>query len=263
MPNDIAEAFLRRAKPLLMTHVVAGYPDLDESRKIVETMVDNGADLIEIQIPFTDPLADGPAITAANRAALARGVRPKDVFVMVRRLIHDTAAPLLVMTYANIPHRMGFERFASACAEAGAAGVIIPDLAFDEAGGDWPGLFRRYGTAWIPVLSPGMREERMRRILAGASGFAYVTLRTGTTGARLRIGKAGLDFLGRVREASNLPVAAGFGISRPEHVRALRNKADVVVIGSRLLELYDAGGAKEVGAFLRLCRREADASEET
>lgn len=165
MRNDIEAAFSRRQKPLLMTHVVAGYPDLDRSRETVEVMVENGAGLVEIQIPFTDPLADGPTITAANRDALKNGVRPKDCLAMVRQLKKRISTPILVMTYGNIPYRMGLERF-----------------------------------------------------------------------------------------------AAGFGVSRPEHVRLLRNKVDAVVIGSRLLHLYNIGGLKGVASFLRLCRRELDSS---
>ena len=260
MRNDIEAAFSRRQKPLLMTHVVAGYPDLDRSRETVGVMVENGAGLVEIQIPFTDPLADGPTITAATRDTLKNGVRPKDCLAMVRQLKKRISTPILVMTYGNISYRMGLERFAAACAEAGAAGAIIPDLAFDEVAEDLPGLFRRRGLAWIPVLSPGMGKERIRRVLNAASGFAYITLRVGITGAKSRLARTGVEFIDIVRGVTNLPLAAGFGVSRPEHVRLLRNKVDAVVIGSRLLHLYNIGGLKGVASFLRLCRRELDSS---
>jgi len=257
--DDIARAFLHSPKPMMMTHVVAGYPDLDRSRETVEAMAAAGAGMIEIQIPFSDPIADGPVITAANRAALAGGTRPADVLRMIRGLKTSLALPLLVMTYANIPYRMGLERFAAACAEAGAAGAIIPDLPADEFAVSPARLFVRRGVALIPVLSPGMAKRRIRRVLESATGFAYVTLRTGTTGVRSRLAGPGLSFLDRLRRETALPLAAGFGISEPGHVRALRGKADAVVIGSHLIRLRDEGGVKVVADFLRRCRRERDA----
>ncbi|MBN1940256.1 MAG: tryptophan synthase subunit alpha [Candidatus Aminicenantes bacterium] len=255
MTDDIARAFLHGSKPLLVTHVVAGYPDLDRSRKTVETMAAAGAGMIEVQIPFSDPIADGPVITAANRAALAGGTKPADVFRMIRRLKKCVSAPLLVMTYANIPYRMGLERFAAACAESGAAGAIIPDLPVDEFAGNPARVFHRRGTALIPVLSPGMSKLRIRRVLDSAAGFVYVTLRTGTTGARSRLAAPGLSFIDRLRRETALPLAAGFGISEPAHVWALGGKVDAVVIGSRLIRLRDESGLKAVADFLRDCRR--------
>jgi len=255
MTNEIAARFRNRERLLLMTHVVAGYPDPATSRTIVETMAGSGADLIEIQIPFSDPLADGPTITAANRIALENGMRPRDCFAMVRDLSARLSTPLLIMTYVNIPFQMGLERFAAACAEAGAAGAIIPDLPRDEIDQDLPALLSEHGLAHVPVLSPGMRPDRIRTVLEGASGFVYVTLRTGVTGALSEIGGRGLDFLDVVRKATALPIAAGFGISSPEHIRLLEGKADAVVVGSRVIDLFNREGLDGVRAFLEGCRK--------
>lgn len=257
MTNRIADRFRDRRGPLLVTHVVAGYPDPSASQTLVEMMAECDAGFIEIQIPFSDPLADGPTITAANRVALENGTRPADCLAMVRDLSGRLITPLLIMTYANIPFQMGLDRFAAACAAAGAAGVLIPDLPREEIDEDLPAMLDGRGLAHIPVLSPGMRPERIRRALERASGFVYVTLRTGLTGALPDIGDQGLAFLDTVRRATSLPIAAGFGISSPDHIRLLKSKVDAVVIGSRVIDVYDREGLRGVRAFLEGCRATA------
>jgi tryptophan synthase alpha chain len=262
MKNDIPAAFGRLKRPLLMTHVVAGYPDLDRSREIVATMAGQGVGLIEIQIPFSDPLADGPTITRANQQALQNGVRPEDCFKMARELAPRLASPLLIVTYGNIAFQMGLDTFAAECAQAGASGVLIPDLPFDESPLDLPSLFNRQGLCYIPLISPGMRAERLRKVLALASGFVYLTLRTGTTGAVSRVEDKGLAFIDLVRRMTTLPLAAGFGLSSPEHIRLLKNKVEAVVIGSHLINTYDRAGLRGIVEFLRLCRGEIHSGPE-
>jgi len=138
----------------------------------------------------------------------------------------------------------------------GAAGIIIPDLPQDEIDEDLPAVLSEHGLAHVPVLSPGMRPDRIRTILEGASGFVYVTLKTGVTGALSEIGGRGLEFLDVVRKATPLPIAAGFGISSPEHIRLLEGKADAVVVGSRVIDLFNREGLDGVRAFLEGCRAE-------
>jgi tryptophan synthase alpha chain len=239
-----------------MTHVVAGYPDLETSRTIAELLAANGADFIEIQIPFSDPLADGPTIMKANARALENGVRPEDCFEMIARLKQTIPIPLILMTYANIPFQMGWKQFAGKTGESGASGAIIPDLPFDEREGlkAWPLLSRR-GIHPIPVLSSGMTDQRLQAITDQVSGFLYLTLRVGTTGAVKHLDLDGLDFIARVRRRTALPLAAGFGISTAEQVAALKDKVDIAVIGSRLIDVFDAAGLEGLEKFLQTCQK--------
>jgi len=254
MQNEIDAVFNKKNGLKLMTHVVAGYPDLRTSLKLVALMAGKGADLIEIQIPFSDPLADGPTIVRANHRALRNGIRPKDCFEMVRTLKDEVPVPLILMTYANIPFQMGIDRFAASAAEAGAGGVILPDLPFDEKESREFAHFKRAGIHLIPVLSPGMDDRRLQNILKKASGLLYLTLRVGTTGAVTHFDRAGLDFLHCVRKRTGLPLAAGFGISSSEQLKILQDRVDAAVIGSHLINVFDAQGLKGVGAFLDECR---------
>lgn len=253
--NDPITAALRKTTGLkLMTHVVAGYPDLETSAAIVETMAGAGADLIEIQLPFSDPTADGPAITRANHRALENGVRPGSVFPMIRVLSEAVDVPLLVMTYSNIPFRMGWGRFAETTAEAGAKGVIIPDLPLETADGQEAlGEFRRRSLSLVPVLSPGMSDVRLRDIARQASSFLYLTLRVGTTGAAGRTEAEGLDFIRRVKGMTDRPLAAGFGIASPRRVKTLVGVADIAVIGSHLISVYESAGLRGLREFLAKC----------
>jgi tryptophan synthase alpha chain len=237
-----------------MTHVVAGYPDLETSAKLVERMAASGADLVEIQIPFSDPLADGPTITRANHDALRGGIRPEDCFRLVERLKPKVNLPLILMTYANIPFRMGIVQFVLKAADCGASGAIIPDLPFDEQEGGEGDRFAVEGLHLVPVLSPGMGESRLRRILETAQGMAYLTLKVGTTGALERTQSRGLEFIARVRSKTRLPLAAGFGISSAGQISALRDRADAVVIGSHVLDIFNASGLEGVSIFLGECR---------
>jgi tryptophan synthase alpha chain len=249
--DRIAEALQKKKGLKIMTHVVAGFPDLQTSLDIVEAMAAGGADLIEVQLPFSDPAADGPAITKANHRALEKGVRTEDGFTMINRLGKILGVPLLLMTYANIAFRMGWQRFAVRVAGAGAAGMIIPDLPFDtQEGREAVAELSRRSVPLIPVLSPGMSELRLKEALRRASGFAYLTLRVGTTGTVGPTDPNGLAFITRVREATTLPLAAGFGISSPEQVEALQGLADIAVIGSHLIRIYETEGLAGIKGFL-------------
>lgn len=237
----------------LMTHVVAGYPDMETTERLVEVMAANGADLVEIQIPFSDPLADGPTILEASQAALDGGVRPGDCFRLVERLKKKVDVPLLLMTYGNIPYRMGMEVFVRRCCEVGVSGLIVPDLPFDE-GSVYVETAKRYGVYPIPVVSPGMGEERLRGVVSLAGGYIYATLRVGITGVRKEIDERSLGFLEALKGMTSLPVLAGFGISSAEMVAQLKGRVDGVVIGSHIINLFNNKGIEAVGEFIRNCR---------
>lgn len=248
--NAIDTLFSGTSELRLMTHVVAGYPDLETTEELILTMAESGVDLIEIQIPFSDPLADGPTIATANRAALDQGVTPEDCFRLVKQLCTKVNIPLLFMTYANIAHRMGIETFVRRSREAGIDGLIIPDLPFDVS----PDLLEaseKYDCHTIPVVSPGIRRERLKTILRRARGFIYTTLRIGVTGSRKSIDGKGLEFLETLRMFTHLPIAAGFGISSVQMVRQLENRVDAVVIGSHIINLYNRDGIPAVAGFIR------------
>lgn len=255
MKNRIDRLFARGKRTRVMAHAVAGYPDLETSIALVEQMAAGGADLVEIQIPFSDPLADGPTIMSACHRTLQNGFQVEDALRMVERLRHRISTPIVIMTYANVPFRMGFDRFVKATAAAGASGLIIPDLPFDEPEEDWMKMARAEGIHPISVVSPGMDSRRLDRILKTASGFLYITLRIGTTGAGQAIAPEAIVFIGEVRKRSRLPIAAGFGVSSPEHAALLKDKADIVIVGSRLIDTFHAAGGRGVSAFLKDLQR--------
>lgn len=257
MENRIDKA-LKDAKGIqLMTHVVAGYPSLEANAELIRLMARRSVRLIEIQIPFTDPLADGPTIMRANQAALDAGVMPKHCFELCEILSSELDVAFMFMTYANIPFAMGMERFLDQAAASGASGVILPDLPWDEADGDYAEEARRRGLHPVMVISPDTPEERLQSILNRASGLLYTTLKVGITGAGATMDQAGVDYVRNLKAKAGLPIAAGFGISSPEHVRMLSGLADAAVIGSHIINLLDAGGMGAVEEFLLACEPEA------
>ena len=217
----------------LMPYLMAGYPDLDTSREIARAYVEGGADLIELGIPFSDPLADGPVIHAADVAALAAGATVTDALGVVRAV--DDGVPVVIMCYANLILARGLERFADLLADVGASGLIVPDLPLEEAPATRAALDAR-GLALVPLAAPTTPDQRLARIGASARGFVYTVSVTGTTGERDANDETLPEMLRRVRAHTDLPVAAGFGIGTPaQAAAAARAGADGVIIGSRLV----------------------------
>lgn len=228
---ESARAEGRRAA--LMPYLMAGYPDLERSREVAREYVAGGADLIELGIPFSDPLADGPVIHAADVAALAAGANITDALSVVRAV--DEHVPVVVMCYANVILARGFERFADLLAAAGASGLIVPDLPLEEAPALRELLDAR-GLALVPLVAPTTPDERLARIGAAARGFVYTVSLTGTTGERDENDAGLAETLARVRARTELPVALGFGISTPAQAAAAAAAgADGVIVGTRLV----------------------------
>jgi tryptophan synthase alpha chain len=258
---DQVIAKLRREGRIgVMTHIVLGYPTMEASRQIVEAMARCGVDLIEVQLPFSDPTADGPTITAACQRALVRGVRVSDGINFVREAAARHSLPFLFMSYYNIVFNYhagpgeprGADAFASAAAGAGAGGLIVPDIPPEEAQEGYPEACREHGLHPIYVISPNITERRLEAVKRAASGFVYSTSRTGTTGREMELEMERLDrFLPRVREVTGLPIAVGFSITRREQIEALRGKADIAVIGSHLVRVYDTLGLAGLERELR------------
>ena len=241
---------MRREKAIgIMTHTVAGYPTLPACERAVTTMDSHGADFIELQIPFSDPVADGPVILNANHKALDAGMTVRRCFSFARRIHASVSAPLLFITYANIPFTYGIDAFCRDAAASGAAGIIVPDLPYDDAEGLYEAALR-HGISAVPVISEVTSAERISAIDRIATGFIYVTSRlwvTGGSGMRAGI----TDFLDKARSITEKPLAVGFGIRRTADVSTLVSHADIAVIGSHLLTLAGgkAGGSR-MASFL-------------
>ena len=254
MANPIDDVFLSSDHLKIMTHVVAGYPDRETNKRLIKMMAESGVDMVEIQIPFSDPLADGPTIMAANQHALQSGITPGDCFDLAKELKAEVDIPLLFMTYFNIPFHVGMEKFIARSVDSGISGLIIPDIPFDEEGENYLQLSKNYRIHPIQVVSPDVEAERLKKITQLADGFIYTTLKVGITGVRKKIDDKGLAFINTIRKYTSLPLAAGFGISSAEHFKQLQGKADVAVIGSHIINLIDNHGIEEVRAFVRQCK---------
>ncbi|MBT3538512.1 tryptophan synthase subunit alpha [Candidatus Parcubacteria bacterium] len=235
----------------LMTHVVAGYPNLEETRKIILMMVEQGVDFIEIQIPFSDPLGDGPTLRIANTKALETGVKVKDVFELVKNLRQKDGVkiPLLFMTYFNIVHHYGIEKFCFDASQIGINGLIIPDY-IDEAEeyDHLRELVIKNNLYLIDFLSLDTSSKYTEKIGNKAKGFIYCFSQRGVTGTRDDMVEELGGHLNKIKSITDCPLAVGFGISKAEHVQDLRGKADTVIVGSAVIKAYNErglNGAKE------------------
>jgi tryptophan synthase alpha chain len=235
---------------LLMTHIVIGYPSLDASMTLVETMVAAGVDLMELQIPFSEPIADGPVILHANQEALRHGITVEQCFTFAAEVAGRFPIPFLFMTYLNIVFRQGLERFAARTAAAGLVGAIVPDLPPEEAD-DYRASMERHGLAPVFIFSPRTPDERLRRLGEISRGMVYVVARTGVTGTATAFSTELDAYLARGRRATTLPLAVGFGVKDRADVDFLTGKADIAVIGTQSLRLLDEHGPAAVGEFLR------------
>jgi tryptophan synthase alpha chain len=243
--DRIADAFASHGRrAALMPYLMGGYPDLDTSRAAGLAASDAGADLIELGVPFSDPLADGPVIHAAGTEALAAGATPHGVLRVCEALAERL--PVVLMVYANLVLAGGAERFAARAAAAGAAGLIVPDLPHDEAG-ELRAACDAEGLALVPLVAPTTPPERLEAIGRDGRGFVYTVSLTGTTGERDALPPGLPATVEHVRASTSLPVAVGFGIATTEQASAVAGLADGVIVGSRLVRAAGEGGAPAVG----------------
>ncbi len=246
--DRIAAAFESHGKrAALMPYLMGGFPDLETSVAAGEAAAAAGADLIELGVPFSDPLADGPVIHDAATRALATGATPHAVLRACERL--SERLPVVLMVYANVVLAAGFEAFALRAAAAGAAGLIVPDLPHDESA-ELRAACDAEGMAMVPLVAPTSTEERVAAIGADARGFVYTVSLTGTTGERDELPEGLAETVGRVRAAATVPVAVGFGISTGAQARAVAEVADGVIVGSRVVRATAEGGAAAVGVLV-------------
>lgn len=232
--------------------ITCGDPDLATTAAAVRAAVKNGADLIELGIPFSDPTAEGPVIQGANIRALRGGVTTDMIFDFVRELRHDVTVPMVFMTYANVVFSYGADRFISACREIGIDGLILPDLPYEEKEEFLP-LCHQYGVDLISLIAP-TSENRIAMIAKEAEGFLYIVSSLGVTGTRSEITTDLASIVKVVRENTDIPCAIGFGISTPEQAKKMAGFADGVIVGSaivKLLEKYGADAPGYVGEYVK------------
>ena len=254
---DAGFARLRREKgKALIVYLTAGFPSLALLPDLVSALADQGVDLLELGVPFSDPLADGPTIQAASNWALARGVTPRGVLRAVEGLRRrQVILPIALMTYANPVFHYGIRRFCRDCLTSGVDGLILPDLPPEEAG-ELVSACRPFGINTIFLAAPTSTPSRMRTIARASSGFIYYVSLTGVTGARRSISSGMASHVRSLKRMTTLPVCVGFGISRPAHVREVVRVADGAIIGSALLDaMRDARSCVTAAArFIRPLR---------
>ncbi|MEV3930661.1 MULTISPECIES: tryptophan synthase subunit alpha [unclassified Streptomyces] len=237
----------------LIAYLPGGFPTVDGGIEAVKAAVAGGADVVEIGLPHSDPVLDGPVIQTADDIALRGGVRIADIMRTVRETHEATGAPILVMTYWNPIDRYGVERFTAELAEAGGAGCILPDLPVQESG-LWREHAEKHSLATVFVVAPSSRDARLATITAAGSGFVYASSLMGVTGTRESVGEQAQDLVRRTRATTDLPVCVGIGVSTAEHARQVAGFADGVIVGSafvkRMLDAPDeAAGLAAVRAL--------------
>ena len=242
----------------LVTYVTAGDPDLTKSAAIIKRLDQAGADVLEIGVPFSDPLADGPVIQRATERAIASGANLHNVLGMLKTLRPSISAPIVIFSYANPILRMGLDTFVREASAAGVDGVLTLDMPPEE-GETFRTAFGRAGIDTIFLLSPTTTVERIRKASELGSGFLYGISRLGVTGARDSVDDSARELAERVKSETRMPLALGFGISRPEHVRAIGQWADAAVVGSALVKVIAehgqaAGLLDEVERYVRWLR---------
>lgn len=225
----------------MMTHIVAGYPTLKESENIAIKMLECGVDFLEIQIPFSDPVADGPTIMRANDVALRNGVKLKDCFELMEK-IHKIfpQAQLLFMTYFNVIYKHGVEKFCKKVKACGCYGLIVPDMPiYEEKNEHYLAACKKYGLNPIQIISPLTTVGRLKKLSKYARGFVYCVSRYGTTGQSKSLNPKLAKYLKTARKYFKIPLAVGFGISKKEHVQAVHKYAEIAVVGSRIINAID------------------------
>lgn len=251
----------------LMTHVVVGYPSLEETVELVKVMYTSGVDFVELQIPFSDPLADGPTIMKACEDSLKNGTKVKDAFEIASKLSSEIQIPLIFMAYFNNVFQYGIKKFCEDAQKAGISGLIIPDFPLEEEENEHLGEYtKKNGMHLIRVLSPASTDERLQKNSKIASGFIYFTARQGITGAKSELDPKLIQNLKNVKKFINLPLAVGFGISKKAHVDSLKGSAEmnkffaaqIAVVGSAILDIINKSEGKDylgkVKDFLKLLK---------
>ena len=238
---------------LLMTHVVLGYPGFDQNIRVIETMVEAGVDLIELQIPVSRPAADGPVIARANQQALKGGATVEGCLNLAVSAARNFDIPFLLMSYYSIPLGYGVDRFVTTMSRGGLQGAIIPDLPPEEARA-YLDCMHAHRLAPVLIFSPKTPVHRMRAIAASGGGFIYCVARKGVTGESTDFSKELAKYLQRCRKSTSLPLALGFGIKEKSNIDFINGWADIAVIGSQTIRVMEKRGIASVGDYIRSLR---------
>ena len=258
--SRLASIFEQPAHTALIPYVTVGYPSLEATLKVVPLLASSGCDIVELGIPFSDPLADGATIQKASFHALQNGVTPELCLEAAKELSQKVDIPLVFMTYFNPVFSYGLEEFCSACASSGIDGLIIPDLPPEE-GSELEAITQRQGIDLIYLLAPTTTEERIRLVAERSRGFIYLVSVTGVTGVRDNLPPGLEAFVARVRKTAIQPLCVGFGISTPEQARRVARIADGVIVGSRIIQLMETDDfISPVGNFIKELRQALDES---
>ena len=252
-------ALREQRRKALVAYFTAGYPDGDTFDDLVRAAVDAGADIIEVGIPFSDPIADGPIIQASSGAALKNGMTLPRALEAISRLRSGVRVPIVVMSYINPILNMGVDVFARDAVQAGVSGIVLPDVSFEESHSLRPALSHA-GLAYVDLVAPTSGEARVQVIARASQGFVYAVSMTGVTGARTASLADASGLVEQVRAATDTPVYVGFGVSTPDAASEIARVADGVIIGSRLMQLAAEGAAAaRVADFLASVRQQLDA----
>jgi tryptophan synthase alpha chain len=243
-----------RHRPSLVAYLTCGDPDLARSRDIALAAIDAGADVIELGVPFSDPVADGPVIQRASERALRAGTTLPQVLTLAKEIRQRSQAGLIIFTYLNPIMRMGFARFSAALADAGIDGSLITDLPVEESQG-YLSEMRKRGLATVFLAAPTSTDQRLKEIGRASTGFVYAVSRTGVTGARQQLPKDAAALVRRLRKHTKLPIAVGFGISTAEQFTAVGEFADAAVVGSAIVHTIERNPGKEAESVAQFVRQ--------
>ena len=238
----------------LVAYLTCGDPDLRTTRQIALAAISAGAEVIELGVPFSDPVADGPVIQRASERALRNGVSLERVLKLAGEIRNESHAGLIIFSYLNPVLRMGLEEFASKAAEAGVDGALITDLPVEEAG-EYLKKMRKRNLATVFLAAPTTTDERLKRIASSSTGFVYAVSRTGVTGARKELPEDAQKLALRLRKFTQLPIAVGFGISMPEQLASIGQYADAAVVGSAIVEVIERSPGKEAQAVAEFVKQ--------
>ncbi len=255
--NRIQSAFNNRKA--FISFITCGDPDLNATESFIQTMADSGTDLIELGIPFSDPTAEGPVIQEANLRALKNGITTDHVFEMVKRVRTKITIPMVFMTYANVVFSYGTDRFLKKAAEAGMDGIILPDVPYEEKE-EFSAACRQNGLAFISLIAP-TSGSRIEMIAKEAEGFVYCVSSLGVTGVRSQISRELQKTVAAAKSAANVPIAVGFGISKPEQAAEIASYSDGVIVGSAIVKLiaqYGNNANEPIRSFVSSMRTALD-----
>jgi tryptophan synthase alpha chain len=242
------------SKPALVAYLTCGDPDLRVTREIALAAISAGAEIIELGVPFSDPVADGPVIQRASERALKNGVALSDVLKVAAEIRRKTDAGLIVFSYLNPVLRMGMKEFAASAAQAGVDGALITDLPVEEAD-EYLRQMRQQNLATVFLAAPTSTDARLKRIAEASSGFVYAVSRTGITGARKDLAEDAEKLVQRLRKFTKLPIAVGFGISAPEQVAAVGKFAEAAVVGSAIVQTIESNPGTEAEAVAKFIKQ--------